>query len=110
MWASCYVYISIPFPLKPGLSHPAVQPPQPPTSPPPTLCGISEQVRSCNLTCAVLAGFDFAVGLLLHRLLVLSHLLQTQPCGKSKDTDTHTIRTARDKCFNFTGCVLGVKS
>lgn len=51
------------------------------------------QVRSCNLTCAVLAGFDFAVGLLLHCLLIVSHLLQSQPCVASTMQYSRNINT-----------------
>lgn len=44
-----------------------------------------------SLTC-VLAGFHFAVGLVLHGPLILSHLLHTQACGGSRGQHGRTIR------------------
>lgn len=68
---------------------------------------MSEQVGSCSLTCVVLAGFEFAVGLLLHRPLVLSHLLQTHPCGGSTEHMQVGEKVKKYKCI-VVSCICQV--
>lgn len=54
-------------------------------------CATPERHRCCSLTC-ILAGFHFVVGLVLHRPLILSHLLHTQACGGRRGQCGRTIR------------------